>query len=83
MLLERFQIAKPAVLVDEGVLEVTASLFSVLNSSTHKAGAWHILDVDLDSLPRILHLFILFGNILWIWKPYSPLFSSPQNPIEA
>ena len=42
-----------------------------------------ILDVDLDPLARILHLFVWFGNVLGIWQLYSPLFSPPQNPIET
>jgi hypothetical protein len=83
MLLECFQIAESAIFINEGVLEVTASLLGILDCSAHQAGAWHILDVDLDPLAWILHLFVLFGNILGIWQLDSPLFSPPQNPIEA
>ena len=81
--LECFQVTKTAEFVNEGILIITTGLFGVLNSSSDQAGAWHILDVDLNSLARILHLFVLFGNIFGICQLYSPLFSPPQNPIET
>ena len=55
MFLKGFQITETAVFVDECVLiEFLSFRFS------DKAGSRNKLDIDLSSLPRILHLFVRF-----------------------
>lgn len=63
LLLEGFQIPKPAVLVDESILIIFFS-----RCLSNQTGAGHIFYVYLDSLPGILHFLIWFRNIFGIRK---------------
>ena len=82
MILECFQIAKTAVFINECILVVIpAILFGILCCSANETRSRNILDVDLDALPRILHLFVRFWRVFWIWELYHTLSTSPQNPI--
>jgi hypothetical protein len=62
---------------------ITAVLFGVFYGGSDKTGSRNILDVNLNALVRILHQLIGFGNVFRIRQLYRPLFSSPQNPVEA
>ena len=61
MFLEGFQIAEAAELIDECVLIEFLSF-----SFPNKTGSGNIFDINLSSLPRILHLFIRFRLLFWI-----------------
>lgn len=76
--LKGFQIAKTAVLVDEGILIPLCSWFL-----THNAHFRNIFHINLHSLPWILHLLVGFGNIFWIWQLGSKLVSFAQKAIQA
>ena len=78
VLLEAFQISKSAALIDESVLIQLLSFHF-----TCKAYSRNELDIDLDSLSRILHLLIRLGNVLRIWEFHCALVCPPQNPVET
>ena len=63
MLFKGFQIAKTAVLIYEGVLII---LFSC--RVTNQTNTCNIFHIYLDSLTRILHLFIRLCNIFLVWQ---------------
>ena len=63
LLLECFQVTEPAVFINERILIILFS--SCLSNQACTGDTFHI---NLDSLPRILHLFIRFRNIFWVWQ---------------
>lgn len=77
VLFKGLQIAKPAELIKKSVLIPLGSIF--LPDYT---GFWDELDVDLASLPGILHLFIRLGDIFGIWQLNRHLPSLPQKAVQ-
>lgn len=63
VLFKGFQITKPAVFVDEGVLIVFLPC-----GITDKTGSRHIFNINLYPLTRILHLFIRFGFLFGVGR---------------
>ena len=76
--LEGLQIAKPGVFIDEGIL-----VELLVCGIAHQAALGHELDVDLDSLAWIGHLFVRLGNVFGIRQFYSHLAPFLQEPVEA
>ena len=63
MLLKGFEISETRVFIDGCILIKFASLcFCVANY----AGVRNELNLYLNSLSRILHLFVWLGDILWV-----------------
>lgn len=63
MLLKGFQVSESAVFVNKSILVPLCSFFLADNT-----GLGDKLNVDLNSLAGILHLFIRLWNVLGIWK---------------
>ena len=78
VLFKGFQIAKTAVLIYEGTLII---LFSC--RVTNQANAWNIFHIYLDSLTRILHLFIRFCNVFRVWQFDGVSVDPAQELIQA
>ena len=78
MLIEGFQITEPAVLVNEGVLIELLSL-----CFTDKAGCRNKFDIDLTSLPWILHLLVRFYLLFGIGKLDGLAIDPAQDTVQA
>ena len=84
MLLKGLQIAESAVLIQEGVLVIIASILSgVLLGLTDQARCRDVFDVDLDPLTRVGHLLVGLGDVLGIRQLYRHLTSLSQEAIQA
>ena len=84
MLFKGFQIAEPAVFIDEGILVIIAAvLFGILNRFSRKAYRWNIFHIYLPSFSGICHLFIRFCNIFGIWKLNRIAVDPPEQLIKA
>ena len=78
MFFEGLQIAESAVFVNEGILIPLCPRF--LTHDTHFRNIFHI---DLDSLTRVLHLFVRFRDILRIRKLHRKLIPFAQESIQT
>jgi hypothetical protein len=76
--LKSLQIPKATIFVDKSIL-----VEFLLSRLTYKTDRGNILYVDLDPLPRILHLFIGFCNIFWIRKLYRHPTQATQHAVQT
>ena len=82
VLLEGFQISKPAVFVDERKLVIgSAVLCRVVYCLTNQAHFRDGFHIYLYPLAGISHLLVGLGDILRIWQLYRHLSSFPQEAI--
>ena len=78
VLLERLQVAKTAVFVDEGVLVVIAAILCcVAERIADQTRLRDVFHVDLYPLAGILHLLIGLRNVLRVWQLHCHLPSVP------
>ena len=76
--LKCFQITETAVFVDEGVLIPLCTRFLPDNADTRDE-----FNVDLNSLTWILHLFVGFRDIFWIWQRRCHLTALTEKTVQS
>ncbi len=74
MFLKCFDISKPGELINGGVL-IELFAFGIPNDTSRR----NEFDIDLNALFRIHHLFVWFGNILWIPWLYRSLLKTSKE----
>lgn len=67
--LKGFHETPPGILINGRVLEEAFSN----DLTVFEAGGGNEFHIHLNTLPRIVHLLIWLGNILWVWRMYSPI----------
>lgn len=77
MLLERLEIAKTAVLVDESIL-----IIFLPGSFSYKAGSGNIFYINLSPLTWIFHLFIKFWNVFGIGQFLRPPVNAAKEFVQ-